>query len=106
MKLNNQCGALSYLELKKVLQRKHKLRKHTFTVEIKDPANANNRTIEVRGSVSGDILKMYFESKGVGSRRGAVETCSIVENGRALITFYDYEGTCEAGMDTGMDTIN
>ena len=98
---------LSYLELKKVLQEKHKLGKHTFTVEIKesdvDPANANNRTIEVRGSggsLSEDILKMYFESKRVGSRRGAVETCSIVGNGRALITFYDYEGTCKAGMDT------
>ena len=95
-----------------MLQKKHKLRKHTFTVEIKesdvDPANDDNRTIEVRGSggsLSEDILKVYFENRRVGSRRGAIETCSIVGNGRAIITFYDYEGTCKAGMDTGMDTI-
>ena len=86
-----------------MLQKRHKLGKHTFTVKIKesdiDPANDDNRTIEVKGidgALSEDILKMYFENKKAGSRRGAVETCSIVGNGRALITFYDYEGMCMA----------
>ena len=93
--------SLLSLELKILLQKHHKLNKHNFSVEIKEsdfhPANDNNFTIEVRGiggSLSEDILKIYFENKTAGSRRGAVETCSIVGNGRALVTFYDFEGMC------------
>lgn len=55
----------------------------------------SNRTIEVSGfdgSLSEDILKLYFESEKSVGRRDAVQTCSIVSKRVAHLTFHDSQG--------------
>ena len=74
-------------------------KQHDFSLEVIDIPNEdtvqNDDTIEVSGiddSITEDILKMYFENKRSGSKRGAVKTCSIVKEGTAHITFHDSQG--------------
>ena len=70
------------------------MKKHSFTIEVVE-CPISNTTIEVNGldsSISEAVLKMYFESKMAGSRKGAVKKCSIINEGTAHVTFHDSQG--------------
>lgn len=72
------------------MKKTHKLSKSKFDVEVAKSKKSLSCTIEVTGStkaIKKDILEMYFESKKSGGSEDSIDTCSIISDEIANITF-------------------